>query len=142
MKAKTKIEIDPLFADKWDAAYVVHHKKENRNYVVLRNSKTKKMNSMQYAKYLLSIKLGRVLTREETVDHIDNDKTNDSPDNLQVLSRADNVRKCTALRKSTRIPRHGTLTEATHYKCRCEACSQALRDYNRALYLRRKANKG
>ena len=41
----------------------------------------------------MEIRLGRRLNSDETVDHIDNDKTNDSPENLQVLSLKDNARK-------------------------------------------------
>ena len=53
---------------------------------------------MSYPKYLLEQKLGRPLRPGETCDHIDNDFTNNSLDNLQVLSRADNTRKAAALR--------------------------------------------
>jgi hypothetical protein len=49
--------------------------------------------STQYARYLLGVSLGRFLTEEETVDHIDNNKTNDSLDNLQILSKAENIIK-------------------------------------------------
>src|SRR5687767_8198058 len=49
--------------------------------------------SMQYCKYLMECKLGRKLTKDETVDHIDDDKTNDDINNLQILSRADNTAK-------------------------------------------------
>lgn len=37
--------------------------------------------------------LGRELTKEETVDHINNDFTDDRIDNLQLLSLRDNVLK-------------------------------------------------
>lgn len=38
----------------------------------------------------MSCKLGRFLTKEEQVDHIDNDKTNDNIENLQILSVKEN----------------------------------------------------
>lgn len=41
----------------------------------------------------MCVKLGRMLRSNEHVDHIDNDKTNDSIDNLQILSRKENLRK-------------------------------------------------
>lgn len=47
----------------------------------------------QYAKVVLEAHLGRKLTSRETVDHVDEDKTNDSVGNLQVLSLADNAAK-------------------------------------------------
>lgn len=39
-----------------------------------------------YARYLLAVKIGRYLTEDEEADHIDNDGTNDSIDNIQILS--------------------------------------------------------
>lgn len=137
MNAKTKIEIDPLFADKWDAAYVVHHKKENRNYVMLRNSKTDKRTTMQYAKYLMCIKLGRPLYDNEQVDHIDGDKTNDSINNLQVLSKEAHERKSLCEKqkreeqaRASRVPRHGTYWEHKKYGCNCAACVAAYKEYS------------
>lgn len=50
------------------------------------------------ARLLLEIKIGRRLTATETVDHIDGDKTNDTFDNLQILTRRDNAAK-SVLRK-------------------------------------------
>lgn len=66
--------------------------KEGRATLTLYNSHSDR-SSTQYARYLLSVKLGRFLTKSETVDHIDGDKTNNSLDNLQLLSLGDNVRK-------------------------------------------------
>lgn len=43
-----------------------------------------------YPRFLLEEKLGRPLLPEETVDHIDGDFKNDSPDNLRPLSRSEN----------------------------------------------------
>lgn len=138
MKPKTKIEIDPLFTDKWDSAYVVYHKKENRRYVILRNSKTDKRTTMQHARYLMCVKLGRLLDANEQVDHIDGDKMNDSPDNLQVLTRDEHSRK-TAIEisnrakeaRSKRVPRHGTFWEHKKYGCNCDACVAAYKEYSR-----------
>lgn len=69
----------------------------------IRNSDGRKMVSMrringktltrQYAKVLLEIKLGRLLEANETVDHIDGNKSNDDIDNLQLLSRNENAAK-------------------------------------------------
>ena len=46
-----------------------------------------------YARYKLEKHLGRALTKYETVDHIDEDPTNDRLSNLQVLSLSENVKK-------------------------------------------------
>lgn len=66
--------------------------KNGRQYVVLYfNSKTK--SGRLYARFLLEQKLGRKMTETETVDHIDGDKTNDAIENLQILSRSENIKK-------------------------------------------------
>lgn len=46
-----------------------------------------------YSKYLMSLKVGRILSSQEEVDHIDGDKTNDSIDNLQIVTRQENEKK-------------------------------------------------
>lgn len=48
------------------------------------------------AKAVLEISLGRRLLSNETVDHIDGDKTNDTIGNLQILSLSDNTKKAYA----------------------------------------------
>ncbi len=55
--------------------------------------KDKTTSSRSYAKLLLEIKLGRRLTSEEEADHVDEDKTNDTLPNIQVLSREQNLLK-------------------------------------------------
>jgi len=47
----------------------------------------------QLARIKLEIKLGRRLIGDETVDHIDEDLSNDDYDNLQLLSRGENAKK-------------------------------------------------
>lgn len=49
--------------------------------------------TMLLGRLILELKLGRVLLDDETVDHIDEDPTNDDPSNLQILSREENARK-------------------------------------------------
>lgn len=69
-------------------------KKQSRYMAMLYNGKTKHRTTMSWARYVMSCHLGRELDKNiETVDHIDGDKLNDSLDNLQLLTRADNVRK-------------------------------------------------
>jgi len=73
--------------------YKVFHKKQGRYYAQLINKLDKTRTTITYAKYLLSIKLGRILSREEEVDHKDNNKLNDDIDNLHILSTEDNKQK-------------------------------------------------
>ena len=68
------------------------HKGEGRNYIFLVVD-SKNRTTISYARYLMSVHLGRVLKKNEHVDHIDNDKTNDVIENLQILSPDENTKK-------------------------------------------------
>lgn len=76
--------------------------KENRKIVVLYNPFTQKSKCISYARYLVSIKENRILSSDEQVDHIDEDKTNDDISNLQILSARDNKDKHYRLKGKTR----------------------------------------
>lgn len=71
--------------------YKVFHKKQGRWYaqLVCKNSRT----TTSYARYLMEVFLGRRLTAEETVDHVNNDKQDDRMENLQLLSPSENTKK-------------------------------------------------
>lgn len=76
--------------------YKVFHRGEQRYYanlVPIDRGSGLRRHTISYARYLMSVKLGRELTKEEQVDHIDNDKTNDTIDNLQILTVQENNRK-------------------------------------------------
>lgn len=49
--------------------------------------------TMSKARYLMSVYLGRILESDEHVDHIDNDCTNDTINNFQLLTLAENNAK-------------------------------------------------
>ena len=91
----TKIQLEYPYNERWKSGYVVTNK-ENRRTLILVNSEQDR-SSTQYARYLIAVKIGRFLSNEETVDHIDNDKTNDNIENLQILSIAENCRKSSKL---------------------------------------------
>jgi hypothetical protein len=64
-----------------NAVYVPDHPKaNNRGYIPL-------------ARYVMEQKLGRLLTFDELVHHKDHDKTNDSPDNLEIETRSEHTRR-------------------------------------------------
>lgn len=105
----------------WDYGYLYTDKKNNRTIIKLQRGDKKY--STLYARYLLAVKLGRYLTKDETVDHIDNNPLNDSVDNLQVLTREENAAKYRAFRGE---PEHGKY-QRYHNGCRCEACMEAAR---------------
>ena len=66
---------------------------DGRARIGLKNTLTGEKTVRQLAKVRLEVSLGRKLTGSETVDHIDENKTNDSSSNLQVLSRSENSSK-------------------------------------------------
>ncbi len=66
--------------------------KDGRYRVSLSGEKIKTICS-QRGRLLLEVSLGRRLINDETVDHVNNDKTDDSKANLQVLSRSENASK-------------------------------------------------
>lgn len=71
--------------------YGPYTRKDGRKHIILR--KDGKLQTISYPRYLLEKKLGRKLLPEETVDHIDENISNNDLSNLQVLSRAENSRK-------------------------------------------------
>ena len=128
--SRTKITLEEPYASVWRRGYLVTNS-ENRRTLILYNSSTDR-SSCQYARYLLAVKIGRFLTAAEEADHIDGDKTNDSVANLQVLSKAANIRKSA---KGIQITQHGTLS--MHRYCKCTECKEAKRAYNKAYALKR-----
>lgn len=86
-----KIHLQSPFSKDWKVGYLVLNT-ENRQMVCLYNSQSDRT-TISYARYLMSIKLDRYLSIDEHVDHIDEDKTNDNIDNLQILSPKENHNK-------------------------------------------------
>lgn len=88
---------------------------KGRAYICIRHPDGKRTTKL-YSRYLLEQELGRELSYDETVDHINGDFTDDSLENLQVLSRSENAAKGSPNRKSIewvtfQCPVCGTWTE-------------------------------
>lgn len=71
--------------------YGPYTRKDGRKHVILINGDLRK--TVSYPKYLIEQHLGRYLSDDETVDHIDEDFTNDNIDNLRILSRVCNIKR-------------------------------------------------
>lgn len=84
----TLIILEYPYNEVWKKGYL-NTNKENRKTLTLYNNDSDR-SSTQYARYLLAVSLGRFLTEQEHVDHIDNDKTNDSLENLRIVSIQEN----------------------------------------------------
>lgn len=119
-----KIELQKPYSDDWDNGYLVVNP-ESRKTVILTKNKSRIKSSVSYARYLVAVKMGRYLTKDEEVDHIDEDKTNDSVVNLQILSKRANLQKNGMARRKPLV--HGSLS-AYRY-CRCEKCKLGKRLY-------------
>jgi hypothetical protein len=118
-----KLILEPPFSQVWRMAYIVTNT-ENRKNVVLFNSQEDRT-TISYARYLMSVKMGSFISPEWHVDHINEDKTNDDINNLQLLSPLQNsIKQGLARRQNI----HGTL--ATYRYCKCDVCKLGKRLYN------------
>lgn len=127
------IDLLPTYSDEF-VSCSLYTRKNGRKYVTLRSSDGTST-STAYARYLMSVKLKRYLhDDDEEVDHIDNDFTNDSIDNLQILSGSENTKKY--LNFHLRSLEHGTYAMYRTGKCRCSLCVEATRKLQRDSYLR------
>ena len=95
------MKIDTEFPYNDYAGYIVKNK-ENRQMICLVHKVTKERTTTAYARYKMAVKEKRILFDYEQVDHIDDDKTNDNIDNLQILSRTINNTKSRKSRNVTR----------------------------------------
>lgn len=108
--------------------------KGRRSVMIVRDDGSRR--GMLYSRFLMQQKLGRELSSDEHVDHIDEDFTNDDIDNLQILSPAENVRKSSLGRPSPlkgieKGWTHGTMNGWQKKKCRCDACLSSMRAYQK-----------
>lgn len=86
-----KIELQEPFKSLWKYGYLVVNY-ENRLNVSLYNSNSNRT-IISYARYLMCCYLGYILSSEYEVDHINDDKTDDRIENLQVLTKDQNMLK-------------------------------------------------
>lgn len=75
-----------------------YQRKDKRFHIVLNNSSLsngdpKKLRTLSYPKALIEVEINRLLSDEETVDHIDENVENNELINLQILTRAANIQK-------------------------------------------------
>jgi hypothetical protein len=88
---KTKIDLEYPYNEHYIAGYLNTNSEPRR--VVLLVDKNKKQSSTSYARYLMSCHLKRFLSKDEHVDHIDNNRLNDVIENLQILTQQENNKK-------------------------------------------------
>lgn len=84
------IKIEPPFDNEYDLGYIITES-NNRVYIKLRPINTQKYSKrMMYARYIVGVKLNRILNDFEKVIHIDNDLTNNDIKNLKIHVFGDN----------------------------------------------------
>lgn len=88
-----KIDVIDIYKSKYKSAYLVLHEKGDKRKRVYLIGFDGKRKGMLYARYIWEMHNNRELPEGFTIDHIDEDKTNDSIENLQILSLIDNMRK-------------------------------------------------
>ena len=72
--------------------YGPYKRSDGREHVVIvyhdKDGSISKQSTVSYPKYIVETYLGRYLTPQETVDHIDGDFTNNSLSNLRIVDRS------------------------------------------------------
>ncbi len=86
-----KIKLEYPYNEAYRFGYLVTNP-ENRKNIILYNS-CKDRTTVSYSRYLMTIKEKRFLESWEQVDHINEDKTDDRIENLQILSSSENLKK-------------------------------------------------
>ena len=117
--------IDYPYSTMYKKAYITTNDEGRKLVIFIQNGKA--VHGTPYARYLMAVKLKRFLNKNEQVDHIDNDKTNDTIENLQILTQKENINKYqeTLQRKP---PEHGSL-KMYRKGCRCDKCRKSKSDY-------------
>jgi hypothetical protein len=89
----------PSKAKKVYGPYKGSKKNGGRKTVAIYDPKTQKVSSTDAARYKKEKSLGRKLSKDEHVDHKDNNRHNDSASNLKVMSASKNIAKGNKNRK-------------------------------------------
>lgn len=127
-----KFNLQFPYSEDYKAGYLINGS-QGRKVVVL-VSHDGKQRCTAYARYLMAVKSKRYLNQGQTVDHINEDKTDDRLQNLQILPKADNIRKhAAAIRASYQ---HGTYRMYARGRCRCQLCKQAKRQSIHRYYVK------
>ena len=125
-----KIDLSAPYSSDYKAGYLIKGTDERKMVVLVANDGSKHCTS--FARYLMATKLCRYLEKDEEVDHINNNKTDDRISNLQILTKSENMQKEHKRYLSTL--EHGTYRMYHTGKCRCPLCVQAGRDMRNAWY--------
>lgn len=85
------LEIEYPFNQYYRKAYIRVGKDGRKRVDLVKNSKDR--TTISYARYLVCVKMGYILSSDFEVDHINKDRTDDRLENLQILSKLDHREK-------------------------------------------------
>lgn len=85
------VELEEPFRSNWKNGYL-RVESDGRRYLSLYNTQGDQT-SISYARYLMCVRLGYILSSDYEVDHRNDDKTDDRIENLQVLTKEENLIK-------------------------------------------------
>lgn len=125
-----RIDLNAPYANDYKAGYLINGTEKRK--MILLVSRDGRKHCTSFARYLMSTKLGRYLDKDEEVDHINNDKSDDRISNLQILTKRENIQKEKDRHLSTL--EHGTYSMYHTGKCRCSLCVAAGRDMRNSWY--------
>lgn len=106
--------------------YKVFHKGMSRWQVCLKHRETGARSTILFSKFLMSVSLGRRLRPEEEVDHVNGDKSDDRLENLEVVTKSENLKRQAAIRRDKSL---------VHLEC--PSCSQTFSRPIHRTHLRR-----
>ena len=108
--------------------YGPYTRKDGRQVVILKTPGSSTAHkTVCYPKYLVECQLQRYLTKDETVDHIDGDFTNNDLKNLRVVTRSEHCRShVKVVKESTRrcviCGKQFTTKDSTRITCGSQSC--------------------
>ena len=87
MDLQKLLELYPMYTQ----VYGPYTRKDGRKHLILYEPNSKARKTISFPKAIMEVNLGHKLAKDDTVDHIDRDKTNDIISNLQVIDRKSHV---------------------------------------------------
>lgn len=116
--------------------YIVKSKYGIRRRSVMFRLADGRRTSMSYARWQMTQHLGRKLSPNEHVDHVNEDALDDRIENYQILTPSENAAKHnrgkpSPLKGVTKGYRHGTIYAWMKKGCDCQVCKEAKRSWNR-----------
>lgn len=86
-----EVEVSDFYKNEFKKVYIITNKEPRRMACMIRYDNTRKV--ISYAKYLYTSYYKCEIPEGYDIDHINNDRMDDRIENLQILSKIENIRK-------------------------------------------------